>query len=371
MNIKKPGLFISPDQESSEKAYSDFKTYLENKDNIGFYPSWEIQPYEIRAPHAENIGDRLKTLYDLSTGWEGIICAPAQGLVEPTIGKKELLDLAIEIKKGESIDPDFLIKQLLKMGFTRRPMVEQLGDFAVRGGIIDIFPATVPEPVRIEFFGDEIDSIRRFSVLTQRSLKRLDCAVVLPLREILIDSEIVETAGELLDQEKAIGLHQALGPNHTFDGLEFFRRLFTEEMPSIAEYLPAETIIFFDDPEAVYSEFEAVLDKSSDRYNDNGDYPFSGPDEIYISPERLGSDLSEYKNIKLSGLLKSGDGGIDIPTLRQEPFGSHIKLFVEKVREYEASGFSSFFFLDGVGSKKKLDVHLYDFFINVAKGTRR
>lgn len=361
----KPLFFISPDQESSEKAHSDFKTFLGNDKNIGFYPSWEIQPYEIRAPHAENIGDRLKVQYDLLTGWRGIICASANSLIEPTINKKDLLKLAIEIKKGESIDPDYLIEQLIKMGFVRRPLVEQLGDFAVRGGIIDIFPATTSEPVRIEFFGDEVDSIRCFSVLTQRSLQKLDHAVILPLREILIDSGVVETAGEFLPQDKAIALHQALGPNHTYDGLEFFRQLFIEEMPSIADYLPSDTIIVFDDFAMIQSELETVMEKSLDRFDVKGDYPFGKPDEIYIDPEKLNSDLSGFRNIKLSGLLKSGDNGIKIRTSPQEPFGSHVKLFVEKIKEYEGSGYSTIIFCDGEGTKMRLGELLSDYEIAV------
>jgi transcription-repair coupling factor (superfamily II helicase) len=100
-SLKRPILFISPDQESSEKALVDFKTYL-GDDEVDLYPSWEIQPYEIRAPHAENIGDRLKILYDLQNGEKKIICIPAVALVEPTISGDDLRKLAFEIKKGDS-----------------------------------------------------------------------------------------------------------------------------------------------------------------------------------------------------------------------------------------------------------------------------
>ena len=146
----------------------------------------------------------------------------------------------------------------MKMGYTRRAIVEQLGDFALRGGIIDVFPSTTSEPFRLEFFGDDIESIRNFSVLSQRSLKRLKKAVILPLREILVDSQIVETTGELLPQDNAIALHDALGPNSSFDGLEFFRPLFNENLPTLPDFLPNDSIIILDDRPLIDSEIEKL-----------------------------------------------------------------------------------------------------------------
>ena len=112
----RPILYISPDQESSEKAFIDFKTYLDNN-AVALFPSWEIQPYEIRAPHAENVGDRLKVLYDLNCGNKKVICAPAAALIEPTIEKEDLSKLALEIRKDDSIDSDQLADRLVNMGF--------------------------------------------------------------------------------------------------------------------------------------------------------------------------------------------------------------------------------------------------------------
>ena len=355
----RPVLYITPDLESSEKAFADFKTYL-GDDAVELYPSWEIQPYEIRAPHAENIGDRLKVLYDLQYGRKKIICAPAVALIEPTIEKKDLQNLAFEIKRGDSMEPGNLVQRLLKMGFVRRPIVEQLGDFAVRGGIIDVFPATAPEPVRIELFGDEVDSLRGFSVLTQRSLSPIDSAVILPLREILVDAGTVETAGELLSQDEAIALHQALDPNHAFDGLEFFRQLFTEEKSSIMDFPGEETVIIKDDFNSIQNEIETVLERAADRYDDRGDYPFGAPDEIFVSLDKLISGLKNFINIDLSGLIKSEADVINIRTTPQEPFGSHIKIFTEKLLEYREQGYSSIIFCDGESQKTRLAELLYD-----------
>ncbi|UCC80815.1 MAG: transcription-repair coupling factor [Candidatus Zixiibacteriota bacterium] len=360
----RPVLYISCDQESSEKAFIDFKTYLDDG-SVASYPSWEIQPYEIRAPHAENIGDRLKVLYDLQCGRKSVICAPAAALIEPTIEKTDLSKLALQIKKGDSINPDHLVNRLINMGFVRRPMVEQLGDFAVRGGIIDVFPATAPEPVRIELFGDEVDSMRAFSVLTQRSLSGIDSAVILPLREISVDSDLIETAGELLTQEKAIALHQALGPNHAYDGLEFFRQLFTDDKSSILDFLEGETIVIKDDPDSIRDEIENVFEKAAGRYDDRGDYPFGSPDEVFIGFDKMESLLQGYSGIELSGILKAESDSIEIRSTPQEPFGSHIKIFADKLNEYQKQGYTSIVFCDGENQKIRLGELLGDYDIDI------
>ena len=352
--------FLSQDQESSERAFDDFCTFL-GKEKISLFPSWEIQPFEIRAPHAENIGDRLRVLFELSSRKSRVICASGTAIMEPTAGRNYLGDLAIDLSVESTIDPAILAGHLVKMGFTRRPLVEQLGDFAVRGGLIDIFPATGPEPTRVEFFGDRVESIRSFSVLTQRSLSRRDRVVILPLREIGVDMHTVEAVCENLPQSEAIALHQALGSNGTFDGLEFFRHLFTEEKCCLAGYLPSDTVVIHDDPESIRSEVDNTLERAALRYKERGDYPFADPGEVYFDHGKLAHLLSGFANIRLRGLFRSTENEIEIPTRPQEPFGSHIKMLADKLKEYRRQGYSSTIYCEGEGQKRRMGELLSDY----------
>ncbi len=363
-------LYVSPDQESSEKAYDDMAAFL-NEDKVSLFPSWEIQPYEIRAPHAENIGDRLKTIHDLSRQRKSIICAPAVSLIEPTINPIKIIELSIEIEEGQEIDPADFAERLVKMGYSRRPVVEQLGDFAVRGGLIDIFPATHSEPVRIEFFGDEIDSIRTFSVLSQRSLEKQDGAVILPLREILIDMETVDLAANELPQDNAIALHQALGPNSTFDGLEFLSTLFESSNCSLLEHLPKDTLIILDDPGFIWSEIEQTFEKASERYEDRKDTPFGEPEKVYVGYEKIKAKITQTIKIELAGLIKDGVSGISIPTIPQEPCGSHVKMFAEKLNEYYQRGQTSIIFCDGESQKRRLAELLSEYDLSLPMEPKR
>ncbi len=363
-------LYFSPDQESSERAFDDFCTFLAEEE-VSLFPSWEIQPYELRAPHAENIGDRLRTLFELSSNRSRIICASGTATMEPTASRNYLGDLAFSLSIGSTIDPGILAGRLVKMGFARRPMVEQLGDFAVRGGLVDIFPATGSEPVRVEFFGDQIESIRSFSILTQRSLSRRDQAVILPLREIEVDMHAVEAVCEKLPQAEAIALHQAFGSNGTFDGLEFFRHLFTADKCGLVNYLPSDTIVIYDDPDSIKNEVDSTLERAALRYMDRGDYPFGDPGKVYIDHAKLAHLLSGFASIRLRGLFRSPDCEIEIPTRPQEPFGSHIKMLADKLNEYRQQGYSTTIYCEGEGQKRRLSELLSDYDIALPMASRR
>ena len=363
-------LYTTSDQESAEKAYDDFVAFL-GEDKVSLFPNWEIQPYEIRAPHAENIGDRLSTIHDLSHGKVTVVVAPVSALLEPTIAKEKLSKLSLELTQGQSIDPDNLKEMLVKMGFTRQAMVEQLGDFAVRGGLIDIFPATSAEPYRIEFLGNEIDSIRTFSVLSQRSLERQNKATILPLREILIDMETVELVSEELPQAEAIALHEALGPDKMYDGLEFFFHLFENRKSSLVDHFPAGSIMISDDVAQIDAEIEATFEKAAERYGERQNYPFGKPEEVYLTNNEIKESLKKFSNIHLQGLIRETVSDLQIATTPQEPTGSHIKPFAEKLRSYREQERSAIVFCDGETQKRRLSELLWEYDINVPIESKR
>ena len=363
-------LMITADQESAEKAYDDLLAFL-GTDHTALFPSWEVHPYEIRAPHSENIGDRLETLHEISTSANLVIAAPANAVMQPTMSRESLGKLAIELAEGQAADPEDLKARLVKMGFNRQPVVEQLGDFAVRGGLIDIFPATGSEPIRIEFFGNEIESIRTFSVLSQRSLDRQKRAVILPLRELVVDLESVEIVSSELSQEQAIALHDALGPERLQDALEFFRQLFENGRHSIFEHLPDDTIIIRDDPALIKEEIENAFDQAIQRYSERGDYPFGKPQEIYFDFKEIQSQMERFAAINIQGLIKEEQINIQIATSPQEPSGPHIKSFVDKLQGYRLQGQSAVIFCDGEGQKRRLMELLSEYDAAVPMESRR
>ncbi|MCX6909974.1 MAG: transcription-repair coupling factor, partial [Verrucomicrobia bacterium] len=159
-----------------------------------FYPAWESLPHT-GLPSADVIADRLRVLKAPAL----IIVASAQALMQRTFSPAALRTLLLELRVGQEMEMDSLAGKLVRLGYVREAQVQERGQFAVRGGILDLFPLDEPTPLRLEFFGDSVDSMRRFDVATQVSAGRVELCVIGPAGEIGLLLQHAEWLGDLLD----------------------------------------------------------------------------------------------------------------------------------------------------------------------------
>ena len=152
-------------------------------------PSLQVDPYRGMSPHFRVAAARARALHAAATGTARLVIASAAALLPRVSPAKRLLEASIAIRAGTEIEPEALADLLADAGFTREDPVEEHGSFAIRGGIVDIFPAAAAEPVRLEFVGDMVESLRRFDPSTQRSTGATDHLVVVPVRERFDDDE--------------------------------------------------------------------------------------------------------------------------------------------------------------------------------------
>ncbi len=217
-----------------------------------FYPAWDVLPHEGKLPHADNISDRLETLVQLS-GFSTLnpqpstlIVTSVTALLQKTFPPERLRDHMRTLARGDKINPLDLIEWLEERGHEPEAQVTQKGEIALRGGILDVWPLTSPWPVRLEFFGDELESLRHFDPLTQISREEIP-GVTLP------------PAGELgvLKHEVERGVHAASTPaepaatasSSTHDNLAAKRPQGRAPLASLTDYLPPETIFLLCEPE--------------------------------------------------------------------------------------------------------------------------
>ncbi len=180
---------------SSKRAGELVKELGAYLDSVSEFPSWETLPHEKLSPNSDTIAKRIDVLYNLAN--IQVLVLPIRSLVQPIISNitdQEILTL----DRGQSVDFEKLITSLVDRAYTRVDMVERRGEFAVRGGIIDIYPTAADYPIRVEFFGDEIEEIRRFEIGSQRTFAPETSAIrILPGRELLIDDAVKERAQAL------------------------------------------------------------------------------------------------------------------------------------------------------------------------------
>ena len=224
----------------SSKRASELVTELSAMTDFACeFPAWETLPHEKLSPNSDTIARRIQALYNLNS--IRILVAPIRALVQPIIAKVTQRPI-LYLERGREFSFESLLIELVERAYSRVDLVERRGDFAVRGGIIDIFPPQAEHPVRIEFFGDQIEEIRSFDVATQLTIDSVvEPVLILPCREFLIDRAVKERATELIElypELREICSKIALGSY--VDGMESLVGAFHPEMRPLLDFLTGD-----------------------------------------------------------------------------------------------------------------------------------
>ncbi|MFE6734425.1 transcription-repair coupling factor [Microbacterium sp. NPDC057650] len=246
-------LVVTPTGRRAESVAAALDAYFSDAEILTF-PAWETLPHERLSPSPDTVGRRLETLRSIST-WDGakplVVVASVRAALQPLAAN--LGDAApLELRVGSrGLELEDAVEQLVERAYSRVDMVSRRGEFAVRGGILDVFPPTAEHPSRVEFFGDEIDQIRAFSVADQRSLPGEIPVIELPAsRELLLTAEVRERAGELVGRYPAIaGMLEKMSEGIPVEGMESLLPAVAGPLVTLAEYLPPGSAAAIVDPE--------------------------------------------------------------------------------------------------------------------------
>ncbi|MGV3564320.1 MAG: transcription-repair coupling factor [Nocardioides sp.] len=237
---------------------------LLDRDRVAYYPSWETLPHERLSPRSDTVGRRLAVLRRLvhpgvstgsaNSGANGpldVVVAPVRSVLQPQV--KGLGDLApVELVVGDSAPLEDLVQRLADAAYSRVDLVEKRGEFAVRGGIVDVFPPTEEHPLRVELWGDEVEEIRAFSVADQRTLEPVERLWAPPCRELLLTPEVRARAAELGRQHpQLLELTDKISNGIAVEGMESLAPVLVDEMELLLDLMPASTHVLVLDPERV------------------------------------------------------------------------------------------------------------------------
>ncbi len=266
---KMPIVVITPTQKEGEAFLGDLRFFLNDRDfPICFFPSYNIQPFKSLSYHNETAASRIRILYQLMEGSAPpIVVTTAGAFIQKLIPRQEITEFADIVMENEDIERDYLVEKLITGGYVRTMLVEEPGDFSVRGGILDVYTPLYPDPVRIEFFGDTVDSIRFFSAATQRKMKSISEAVILPSREAVLKKQQINQvinrvriqASELeLPVTKVRELVDRIKKEGVFTGIESLLSLVYPELDTFFDYLPKSTCFVLSDPMEISKAAEKI-----------------------------------------------------------------------------------------------------------------
>jgi transcription-repair coupling factor (superfamily II helicase) len=227
---------------------------------VGYYPSWETLPHERLSPRSDTVGRRLAVLRrlrhpgtDASNGPLRVVVAPVRSVLQPQV--KGLADLEpVELVAGDTAPLEDVVRRLAAAAYSRVDLVEKRGEFAVRGGIVDVFPPTEEHPLRVEFWGDDVEEIRTFSVADQRTLDKVERLWAPPCRELLLTDEVRERAAELGRQHpQLLELTDKIAAGIAVEGMESLAPVLVDEMELLVDLMPDDTHVLVLDPERARS----------------------------------------------------------------------------------------------------------------------
>jgi transcription-repair coupling factor (superfamily II helicase) len=248
---------------ATERESLDLATSLRSllpPDEVVDFPAWETLPHERLSPRADTVGRRLAVLRrlrhpsvdDPSTGPVSVVVAPVRSILQPQApGLGDLVP--VELQAGDESDFDAVVRALAAIAYTRVDMVERRGEFAVRGGILDVFPPTEDHPVRIEFWGDTVEEVRFFAVADQRSLEVATFGLwAPPCRELLLTDDVRERARALsIKHPELAEMLDKLADGIPVEGMEALTPVLLDRLVLLVDELPAGTHVVVCDPERV------------------------------------------------------------------------------------------------------------------------
>ncbi len=293
---------VTPDTRSAVRL-SRVLSELSSQ-NVCLFPDWETLPYDTFSPHQEIISSRLSALFHLQNAKKGIFLLPISTLMQRLCPPQYLQHNVLLIKKGDRLVIDKMRLQLEAAGYRAVEQVLEHGEYAVRGALLDLFPMGSAVPFRLDFFDDEIDSIRTFDVDTQRTLDEINSINLLPAHEFPTDDKGIEffraqfreTFGEIRRDPEHI--YQQISKGTLISGIEYWQPLFFSEMATLFDYLPAQTL--FVDMENNQMQGERFYQDAKQRYEQrkvDPMRPLLSPEKLWLNVDEVNRRLKSYPRI--------------------------------------------------------------------------
>lgn len=289
------------------------------------FPGWDCLPYDRSSPNAEISATRMATLAALTHGVPSplVLLTTLSAVTQRVPARATLAEASFTAEVGGQIDEAALRGFLTRMGFVQAPTVTEPGDYAIRGGIIDVFPPGHPGPVRLDLFGDVLDGARRFDPATQRTTETLQAIELAPVSEIILDeAAITRFRQSYRIQFGAAGtddpLYEAVSAGRKHAGMEHWLPFFHDRLETLLDYMPEASLILDDQFEAMHlSRWEGIQDQYETRHHALSQkgrmgtvYKPCPPETLYIPPADEAAQLATKRTLQLSVLPSASGPGV-------------------------------------------------------------
>ena len=320
--LKQPFLVVVDDETQANQMAESLKVFVEQGNDVLCLPDRDALPYERLISDALTMQKRMQAMIALVEQERDVIAVcSARALTQPVMPPQELSAALYTLQVGHEVDLTLMLEHLFKLGYEPVAEVEEPGQFSHRGGIVDLFPPTLPRPVRVEFFGDEIESLRTFDQETQRSLNPTATCVIGPAREALpirgpeavkeleqLHTEMLVSESEERWKRDLENLRQGL----SFDDITFYLP-YLHNVTTMLDYLPRSGLLILDNAESIQNRI-AELDEQAQEMKERFERDRENPPHLrdaHIGWNRLEPKIQQRRQLNFAGILSAVEGEFD------------------------------------------------------------
>jgi len=309
---------------------------------VAYYPSWETLPHERLSPRSDTVGRRLAVLRRLrhpepgaGSGRLRVVVAPVRSILQPQVSGLGDLE-PVELAPGDTVALDDVVRRLADAAYTRVDLVEKRGEFAVRGGLVDVFPPTEQHPVRVEFWGDEVEEVRSFAVADQRTIDHLPRLWAPPCRELLLTDDVRRRAAALGEAHPQLAeMTSKIAAGIAVEGMESLAPVLVDELELLVDVMPDDTQVVVVEPERVRSRAHDLVATSEEFLGASWAAAASGG----VAPVDLGAaSLRTLSDVRAAALGQgkswwgvSPFGIAEVPTEPLRERGALLRLHHQKI----------------------------------------
>ena len=380
--LDRPLIIVTRNNEAADEWLPVIQAFSElvggaAPDAIVSLLSRDVLPFQNLSPHPEIQEQRAIALWKIATGAASIVVVPVAATVLRLRSPEYYADLARTLRRGESFDINHLIEHLNSVGYNATDVVEMPGEYAVRGGILDVYSPDADRPVRVEFFGDEVESIRKFDPGTQRSSSPADEAVLLPLSETPVTEQLLGAIHARLSGKRISGSEEIIeqtvraGGVNVFPGWEFYAPV-AGSAGTIFDLLPNAAVIA-DEPELLMNgELEQFWERVAEAHERSQIGNLVRPSDLYVSPEEWLSKVQAIPGIDLEhlGVTRDNSETVEIHSQPSPRFHGSIPTMLEEVKKHLAANRRVLVAAPNTGELERLADFLAEYAVSFRLGSR-
>ena len=299
-------LVIAAGAREAERLHGELEFFVGGEIPVRLFPDWETLPYDLFAPHPDIVSERLATLHALPALKDGIVVVALSTLMQRLPPRRWIEAHALELARGQRLDLEAFRARLVAAGYASVSQVMAHGEFAVRGSLIDIFPMGSAQPLRIDLFDDQIDTIRAFDPESQRSAGGIENVRVLPAREYPLTPDGIREfrrryRARFEGDPNRVPLYRQVSDALAPAGIEYYLPLFFEELETLFHYLPTNALLI--DAADVATRAETVWQETVERFEQRRhdlERPVLAPLEIILQPAELRASIGRLPVVEVS-----------------------------------------------------------------------